>query len=104
MTTMQLAAQASLIHMIKGGWVDICTINKVKESLGTIGDRQAYNTLSMLHCVRFDEMSPELRHEIPQLIRMAIGTHTIDLEVQSVPVESPKHTRSLLAIITGRSS
>lgn len=89
------AAVASLRHMISKGYFSICTIDKILKASGAIPDRRAYNILNMLHCVDFSDMEPDVRDELPELLRLALGGGP----VLDVNIPQPERTirRGLLA-------
>jgi len=73
----ELAAQAALNKMFRGGYFSICTLDDVLKMGSIIPDRKAYAILHTLHCVDFKDMPDELRSEIPELIRQCLGIATI---------------------------
>jgi hypothetical protein len=68
-----LAALTALNEMFAGGHFSISTIDKVAQLLGVHPDRDAYITLSALHCIDWNKMPRELRYSVPLLIQQALG-------------------------------
>lgn len=72
----ELAAMTALNHMFKQGYVSICTIDKVSKVLNINPKGRAYDVLSTLHCVGFDQMPQELKESIPGMIRECLNLNT----------------------------
>ncbi len=80
MDTNQLAAQSALRKMFDQGHFSICTIDTILKALNRIAEPAAHNTLSMLHCVSYRDMPPELREKLPDLIKRALGDVGFNIE------------------------
>lgn len=63
------AVKASLQKMVRRGYIDICVIDSALKLLGIIPIGSSHAILRQLHCVDFVDMSPDLRAQIPQLLR-----------------------------------
>ena len=78
----RLAAETAMKHMISNGWVDICAIKKILEMTGGVPAREDLQVLELLHCVHFDEMSPELLRGFPLLLQRVLGAEALQFEYQ----------------------
>lgn len=97
MDTKYLAAQTALKGMIKEGYINICTIDKIGSLLDLPLGGDAYNTLHTLHCISFSEMPPELKEKIPSLIEECLSTSAINIDLSFLHPDPAK--RSLLSLI-----
>ena len=86
----QLAAEAALRKMAASGWLDICTIDKILKTTGATPDKRAYDILSLLHCVHFNDMDAQIRAQLPTLLAEVLGGDPIDL-VSAVKPKSPRN-------------
>ena len=104
-STTLLVVDAALKNMTRSGHFSICVIDKIIELTKVVPDKQAYNTLRLLHCVDFSQMDGELRRKIPALIQscisgpefeltVSIGSTVKVLTIDATPEEAPKR-RSL---------
>lgn len=73
-----LAAEAALRKMLQGSHFDICCIKNVAEMLEIIPDRETMNILKTLHCVDYNQMSPDLLAELPTLIHRVLNSRRFD--------------------------
>ena len=73
----EMAAMAALNHMFKQGYVSVCTIDKVAKLMNVNPRGRAYDVLSTLHCVGFDQMPQELKESIPGMIRECLSLNPI---------------------------
>ena len=65
----RMAAETALRRMFRaGGWLDICLIDKLVKVTGVVPPEAEYRAASLLHCVHWSEMSPELRNEMARRI------------------------------------
>lgn len=78
-TLQRLAAETALRKMVAQGYFSICTIDKINEISGKIPDWRAHQILSLLHCIHFKDMLPELQQQLPELIRLALNGAEIDI-------------------------
>jgi len=79
MTPIQIeAAKASLQRMLGGGYFDICTIDNILKVSGGVPDKKSYDTLRLLHCIHFKDMSPQLRIELPKLIKLVVESQPMN--------------------------
>lgn len=69
--------------MTRKGWIDICTIRKIVETVGCVPHGESLRTLELLHCVHFKDMAPELLREVPALISRVIGGPVLRFECPS---------------------
>lgn len=76
----RLAAEANLRHMLAKGWISICDIDQMIKIAQVVPDREAYDTLRLLHCVNFTQMDPVLVKEIPDLLRKTLGGVSIKFD------------------------
>lgn len=73
-----LAAEAALKKMVHGDYFDICTIDKIVKLLNIKPDREAYQILSTLHCIHYNQMRPELLQALPDLISTVLRSPTFE--------------------------
>lgn len=73
-----LAAEAALRKMIQSGHFDICCIRNVCEMLDIVADRDSMKILTTLHCVDYNQMSPDLLAELPTLIHRVLNSPRFD--------------------------
>lgn len=73
-----MAAQAALTKLVQGGHFSICTIDKIAKMLSVKPEREAYQILSALHCVDYNQMSPELMAELPNLISRVLQSPSFE--------------------------
>lgn len=87
MTTNEIKQQAALTAlnaMMKKGWLDICTIDRVASMLEVVPEKESHDVLRSLHCVNFDQMPRDLHREIPTLIQRALcGADVFQFELRS---------------------
>lgn len=70
------SAQAAIEKMMGDGYFSICSVDKINAMLGTIPDKEAYRILTVLHCVNFRDLPPEVAASFPELLRRCIfGTN-----------------------------
>jgi len=74
-----LAATTALKVMLEQGYVSICKIDDILTVSKVIPDKHAYDTLRLLHCVKFKDMPRELQEQIPQLIKAVLSGPTINV-------------------------
>lgn len=90
----QLVAITALNEMMRSGFFSICTIDKVGSLLCLDVRNDSYKILSVLHCVSFSNMPPEVRSAIPGLINDCLGSNDIfqftDLKTKIIDI-SPSH-------------
>ena len=111
----QLSATTALNHMMRQGHFDICCIDKVARLLDRDPKGDAYRVLSPLHCINFGDMPPELREEIPRLIKDCLGVEPAyefvpgDLAIRRSTIRvieaepEPKRSKGVLSFL-GRST
>jgi hypothetical protein len=73
-----LAVRAALKNMLKKGWLDICTIKEILQVTNGIPNSEDMKILSLLHCVSFSDMPPELLRGLPVLIKRVIESDGIE--------------------------
>jgi len=78
--TTSLMVKAALANMVRKGWFSICTIDEILAATRAIPDRDAMARLRLLHCVNFSDMDPELRKQLPALIRQALAGVELDVD------------------------
>jgi hypothetical protein len=78
----RMAAETAMKHMITKGWVDICAIRKILEMTGGIPPREDLQVLELLHCVNFNEMTPELLRGLPLILQRVLGAEALQFEFQ----------------------
>lgn len=66
--TRRLVVTAALDKVLTQKYFDVCTIDTILKIMGTRKNCAAYDLLHALHCMHYDQMQPELRNSIPQLI------------------------------------
>lgn len=67
------SAICSLNNMMKKGTFYISDINDIAKMMGITPDATAMSILRPLHCVPFEQMTPYLREQVPELIKQALG-------------------------------
>ena len=78
MTTLQVeAARAALKKMFSEGFFSICVVDQILKITRGVPSKEDYDTLRLLHCVHFTDMSPELRKELPSLIQRVLEAPSI---------------------------
>lgn len=104
----RMAAEAALRKMAEQGYFSICTIDKIRESLGLgkVGS-DAYQTLNLLHCVDYGKMPDELRAALPGLVAEVLQEPAIEFRLdlparlsvvaKPEPALSPQRRRGLLS-------
>lgn len=78
----RMAAETAMKHMIAKGWVDICSIKKILEMTGGVPSREDLQVLELLHCVHFNEMTPELLRGLPLILQRVLGAEALQFEFQ----------------------
>ena len=78
----RMAAETAMKHMIAKGWVDICAIRKILEMTGGVPPREDFQVLELLHCVNFNEMTPELLRGLPLILQRVLGAEALQFEFQ----------------------
>lgn len=78
----RMAAESAMKHMIAKGWVDICAIRKILEMTGGVPLREDLQVLELLHCVNFNEMTPELMRGLPLILQRVLGAEALQFEFQ----------------------
>lgn len=78
----RMAAHAALDKMIREGYVNICTIDKILRMTGGIPSRRDYEILSMLHCINFRDIQPELLQRLPGLIKGVLNGGGLEFDVR----------------------
>lgn len=109
-----LTVTTALNDMMKKGWLDICTIDKVARLMDLDPKGEAYSILSPLHCVHFSEMPRELREAMPGLIKMCLGVEptyqfadgdlTLRKSIQIIDVEPEAPKRRGIMSLLGRNT
>lgn len=66
---------------LENKWLDICSIDKLIELVGSRKSGDAYLMLHSLHCVHFDRMDDELRSRIPMLINEVLTQQSPTQEI-----------------------
>jgi hypothetical protein len=77
----KMAATAALDKMVKDGHISICTIDNILKMTGGIPNRKDYDILSMLHCVKFKDMPPELLRGLPVIVQRVVGAEGIEFNL-----------------------
>jgi hypothetical protein len=94
----KMAAKVALQQMIARGWIDICTIDKIGQTMNIpVASSPAYKTLSLLHCIDFKLMHEALRCEIPRLLQECLGMNPFEKE--GAVEEQPKSTGGILGFL-----
>ncbi len=95
MTTIQVhACQDALRKMFEGSHFSICTIDNILRVTRGVPDRADYDTLRLLHCVDWREMSPETRAALPGLIQRVLRApaimwqHALPLNVETIDLNN----------------
>lgn len=78
----RMAAETAMKHMLVKGWVDICAIRKILEMTGGVPPREDLQVLELLHCVNFNEMTPELLRGLPLILQRVLGAEALQFEFQ----------------------
>lgn len=78
----RMAVETAMKHMITKGWVDICAIRKILEMTGGVPPREDLQVLELLHCVNFNEMTPELLRGLPLILQRVLGAEALQFEFQ----------------------
>jgi hypothetical protein len=73
-----MAAEAALKKMVQSDYFDICTIDKITKMMDVKPDRDAYQILSTLHCVHYNQMRPELLQVLPDLIATVLRSPSFE--------------------------
>ena len=68
-TFQQGAVEAALKKLFSQSYFDICTINKIGETIG-VNPKQSpnYSALSLLHCVNYSDMPSHVKNELPNIV------------------------------------
>ncbi len=77
------AAITALKSMFDGNHFNICKVDSCMKLSGCVADPKDYQALSALHCVHFDEMSPELRKMVLTKTMQIFDTPKFETEVIS---------------------
>lgn len=64
-----LVATQAVDRMFKGERFSICTVREVCEVIGAKPSGPAFAMLQAMHCVNFCDMHPQIRENIPALMR-----------------------------------
>jgi hypothetical protein len=81
-----VVAKTAVKKMLDGGYLDICTIDKVLSLLGVVPNQEAYKMLSTLHCVYYRDMPQELQAQIPVLLKHCFN----GLQLETPEIEPKK--------------
>lgn len=73
-----LAAEAALRKMLQCGHFSICCVSDIVEMLEIVPDRDTMSILKTLHCVDYNQMSPDLLAELPTLIHRVLNSPRFD--------------------------
>lgn len=73
-----MAAEAALKKMVQSSHFSICTIDTIAQMMDLKPDRDAYAILRTLHCVDYNQMSPELLQALPELIATVLQSPSFD--------------------------
>jgi hypothetical protein len=77
----QIAAiKTSLRHMFNRGSFSICTIDNVLKLTGGIPKGDDYKTLSLLHCVNYQDMPPELLEALPNMVKNIVESQAFQID------------------------
>ena len=79
-----LAIRAALANMMQGGYLSICTIDKILAITHGIPSREDYQLLHLLHCVSFRDMEPELLRGIPVLLQRVLQSEGIEITFNAI--------------------
>lgn len=82
MNTIQIeACKLALRRMMDEGFFSICVVNDILKLTGGVPTKEDYQTLQLLHCVKFRDMPPALRVEFPGLLRRVLESPSMELEI-----------------------
>ena len=73
-----MAAEAALKKMVQDKHFSICTLDTIVSMMDVKPDREAYNILRTLHCVDYNQMSPELLRALPDLIATVLRSPSFE--------------------------
>jgi hypothetical protein len=82
---------SAVIH--RNGWLSICAIDNVAKMLCVAPERESYNILRALHCVKFNAMPQELAAQVPALIAKCLDVPP----VFQFPMPEPAKAHALAA-------
>jgi hypothetical protein len=66
-------------HMFESANFSICTIDSCLKITGAIPNKNDYNALSALHCIKWNEMSEKLRQEVYEKTIAMLSGNGFDL-------------------------
>ena len=64
----RLTCQAALAKLLSDPQFSICTVDNILKVTQTVPDGRLYRALSLLHCVNYRDMPPELLQELPGML------------------------------------
>ena len=96
------AASTALTKILQAKHFSICDIDSIAKLMGCATGNEAYKILNTLHCVHYSDMPSELRQNIPNLIKMALGCElpSIQQEAQNFP-EKKQENKSFIGLLRG---
>lgn len=71
--TKQLVVTTALNHLFTKGYFSVCQLDEIMKLMGAPRHTPARQLLATLHCVDYADMPPELREQLPHLVREAIS-------------------------------
>jgi hypothetical protein len=74
--------------MMDKDWFDICDLNKAMQALDIKPDDKLMDSLKLVHCVHWKQMSDYLKQEIVGLIKQAMGIVEFDAEQEAYALDA----------------
>lgn len=72
--------ETALRNMFAGSHFNICVIREIVAVTKSVPPPGLMGRLSLLHCVNWEDMTPDVREALPDMIREAIGSPPFDFE------------------------
>lgn len=77
----------ALNKMVENGHFSICVVDEILKITRGIPQREDYETLRLLHCIKFQDFTPITRLEFPKLLQRVLESPSIEFEVNFKPLE-----------------
>lgn len=86
----KLAVQAALQKMTKKGWFDVCNMKIAADLMGVHFSSEQQEFMTLLHCVNFGDMVPELRDGLKEMIEDIFSAEAFEITVGKTWLGKPK--------------
>lgn len=91
--------KTALRKMFKDGHFSICTIDKCLKLSNTIADKKIYESMSALHCVKYSDMSEDLRKWLFENTLLMFNGNGFDLSVFDIMETKKSKTEEVVTTV-----